>query len=300
MLKFKSALTRKQGEIESDYVALKRLIEKKLKELRNLIQDSDIIREIAEMEKWIEEEEALLNRQLSADSDELAEHLDDVTTNLQRRRANLTEIKCQGMCQGQLQQTHRIDEAFSMLDVFSFELDRIRQRAQRAAILKALTAEVEDVIGAIQTTCEKIEMKQSVGRRKGVVGDVQVEIFSFFFPIFNSFHFQNLDGDLETLRRRVIASLNKAKDVRSANAELAPQVYDLEERLEKEWTEVSRAAEERKKRAERGKMLAELEQELIDMEQWIDTFNEEVIVVTGGIHDGLGVQVGLESIDTWR
>ncbi|CAI2347932.1 unnamed protein product [Caenorhabditis sp. 36 PRJEB53466] len=288
VVKYKAALTRKQGEIESDYVALQRLIVKKLKELRHLIQDADVLREIADMEKWIEEEEAQLNRMLTANSEELPNRLDDVATNLQRRRANLTEIKCTGIQSADSApfQTHKVDDAFSMLDVFSFELDRIRQRAHRGALLKTLTAEVEDVIDSIQTTVEKIEARPSIGgHRKSQQGISDLP---------------NLDGDLETLRRRVIASLEKAKEVRAANAELAPQVYDLEERLEKEWTEVSRAAEERKKRAERGKLLSELDTELLDMEQWIDTFNEEVIVVTGGIHDGLGVQVGLESIDTWR
>lgn len=282
IVKLKSALTRKQGEIESDYVALKRMIEKKLGEFHSLLQDADVAREIADMERWIEEEESQLNRYLASDSEELPDHLDNALSSIQRRRANLTNIKCAAVGGGQFQ-TQKLDDAFDMLDVFSFEVDRIRQKANRSSLLKKLKTEAESVIDAIQTTRERIEKFPTANKKRGVIGDLQ-----------------NLDGDIETLRRRVIASLDKAKEVRAANADLAPQVYDLEERLEKEWTDVSKAAENRKKRIERGKLSAELENELLDMEHWIDTFNEEVIIVTGGIHDGLGVQVGLESIDTWR
>ncbi|KAF1761514.1 hypothetical protein GCK72_009770 [Caenorhabditis remanei] len=282
VIKLKSALTRKQGEIESDYVALKRMVEKKLAEFHSLLQDADVAREIADMERWIEEEENQLNRHLAADSEELPNQLDNAILSIQRRRSNLTNIKCAAVGGGQFQ-TQKLDDAFDMLDVFAFEVDRIRQKANRSSLLKKLKVEAESVIDAIQTTRERIDTFPTASRKRGVIGELQ-----------------NLDGDLETLRRRVIASLDKAKEVRAANADLAPQVYDLEERLEKEWTDVSKAAENRKKRIERGKLLAELENELLDMEHWIDTFNEEVIIVTGGIHDGLGVQVGLESIDTWR
>ncbi|CAL2037122.1 unnamed protein product [Caenorhabditis brenneri] len=282
VISLKSALTRKQGEIESDYKALGRLIDKKLNELHSLLQDINISREIAEMEQWIEVEETQLNRFLATDSDELPAKLEDVMENVQRRRAKLTDVKCEAVGGGQVH-THKIDDAFGMLDVFSFELDRIRQKSHRSSLLKKLRVEAEDVIDAIQITRESFDIYPSVSRKRGIVNELP-----------------NLDGDLETLRRRVIASLDKAKEVRAANADLAPQVYDLEERLEKEWTEISKAAENRKKRMERGKLLNELETELLDMEHWIDTFNEEVIVVTGGIHDSLGVQVGLESIDTWR
>lgn len=282
VIKLKSALTRKQGEIESDYVALKKMVEKKLNEFRSLHQDADVGREIADMEQWIEEEEALLNRYLINDSDELSTKIEDVLSNVQRRRSNLTDMKCSAVGGGQLQ-TQRIDDAFDMLDVFTFEVERIRQKANRSSLFKKLKVEAEDVIDAIETTLEKIDSIPSVNRKRSTIGELP-----------------NLDGDLETLRRRVIASLDKAKEVRAANADLAPQVYDLEERLEKGWTDVSKTAEKRKKRMDRGKILADLDDGLLDMEHWVGTFNEEVLVVTGGIHDGLGVQVGLESIDTWR
>ncbi|UMM23991.1 hypothetical protein L5515_004438 [Caenorhabditis briggsae] len=282
VIKLKSALTRKQGEIESDYVALKRMVDKKLENLRTLLQDADIIREIGDMERWIEEEGNLLNRCLAADSEELPMKIDDVMANVQRRRSNLTDIKCSAMGGGQLQ-TQKVDDAFDMLDIFSFEVDRIKQKASRSALFKKLKTEAEDVIDAIQETQERIDSYPSLSRKNGVFQELP-----------------NLDGDLETLRRRVVASLDKAKEVRAANADLAPQVYDLEERIEKEWTDVSKAAENRKKRMERGKLFADLENELLDMEHWVDTFNEKVIVVIGDIHDALGVQVGLESIDTWR
>lgn len=282
VIKLKSALTRKQGEIESDYTALKRLVEKKLNEFRSLIQDGDIVREISSMEQWIEDEESLLNRYLTNDSDELPTKIEDVLSNIQRRRSNLTDLKCSAVGGGKLQ-TQKIDDAFDMLDVFSFEIERITQKANRSSLFKKLKVEAEDVIDGIQQIGEKIDLYPSVSRKRSTINELP-----------------NLDGDLETLRRRVIASLNKAKEVRVANADLAPQVYDLEERLEKGWTDVSKAAENRKKIMERRKILSDLDAELVDMEHWVDTFYEEVLVVTGGIHDGLGVQVGLESIDTWR
>nr|pir C50C3.3 protein - Caenorhabditis elegans [Caenorhabditis elegans] len=226
-MKLKAVLARKQGEIESDYKALKKLVERKLKTLKAILQDADISHQIADIEQWIEVEQNQLNRYLASDSDELPTKLDDVMTNIQRRRSNLTDIKCNVVGQVQMQ---KIDDAFGMLDVFSFEVHRIRQKACRLEIFKKLESQTEDVIDAIQMKLEEINVSQSTSRKRQVAGD----------------DLSNLAGDLETLRRRVVEALDRSKEVRAANADLAPQVYDTEERLEKQWTDVSKAYENHK------------------------------------------------------
>ncbi|CAI5444729.1 unnamed protein product [Caenorhabditis angaria] len=279
--RFKNDLTRKQREIDSDYAALMRSIERKSKDLIQFVQESEIHRDIQDVEKWIESNEKVLNRIIAKDGNideinqDIENKLDDVDLNLNRKRANLTEMKCQLVRDGSIPANiQKIDEAFSTLDVFAFEVERMRQKTKRTQILKYLRNEFDDIIGDIQVICERFEVPTRIN--------------------------QPTESEIEILRKRVLGCFEKSKEIKANNADLAPKIYDLEEKLDKEWNKLAKLVDERRKQAENAKLLAEIESELIDLEHWFDSFNEEINIMTSGIHDSLGVQIAIESVCTWK